>query len=88
MTKHVKIYLKYFDLGEQDVISCEICGRQGRIDVGGFDIHHVNGRGKDRDVIGNLMALCRSCHIKAHNSVNKAVMQARHDEFLENNSKT
>ena len=80
MQPHVKIYMKYFCYGIDDVIPCEMCGRKA------VDIHHIQGRGKDKDVISNLMALCRSCHLKAHTSVNKAVMQARHDMFLENKS--
>lgn len=87
MKKHISVYLKYFDLGEQDIITCEICGKQGRIDHGGFDVHHINGRGKGKDVISNLACLCRNCHTKAHTSVNKAVIQTRHDIFLENKYK-
>jgi len=52
MVKHVKVYMQYFGYGEQDVISCEVCGARA------VDIHHINGRGKGRDVIGNLVALC------------------------------
>jgi len=78
MQKHTKIYFAYFDYTESDFIPCEICGHKA------VDIHHVNGRGKDKDVISNLMALCRPCHIKAHTSVNKEVMQAAHEIFLEN----
>jgi hypothetical protein len=48
--------MSYFDIGMQDVIYCEKCGARGT------DIHHVNGRGKDKDVIENLIALCRDCH--------------------------
>jgi len=60
MVKHVKVYMQYFGYGEQDVISCEVCGARA------VDIHHINGRGKGRDVIGNLVALCRKCHNAAH----------------------
>ena len=82
MQPHVKIYLNYFDYGMDDFVPCELCGRRS------VDIHHIQGRGKGKNVITNLMALCRSCHTKAHTSVNKAVMQARHDIFLENKSKS
>lgn len=44
-----------------DFIPCEVCG--GRA----VDIHHIEARGmggsKEKDVIENLMALCRACHI-------------------------
>jgi 5-methylcytosine-specific restriction endonuclease McrA len=44
-----------------DFIPCEVCGRQA------VDIHHIKARGmggsNDKDVIENLMAVCRSCHL-------------------------
>ena len=61
MQPHVKIYMQHFGYGEQDVISCENCGRRA------VDIHHLvfrsHGGGND---IENLMALCRDCHDEAH----------------------
>lgn len=80
MTKHCKVYFDYFGYGIDSYVPCEMCGKRA------VDIHHVNGRGKNRDVISNLMALCRDHHRRAHTDINKAVMQARHDEFLENKS--
>lgn len=60
MKKHVKIYMEFFDFGEQDFIPCEICGR------GANDIHHIDARGKGgsftKDHIENLMAVCREHH--------------------------
>ena len=57
MTKHCKVYMSYFDLGEQDFIPCEACGSES------VDIHHINGRSsKDKDDIKNIMALCREHH--------------------------
>jgi len=77
MTKHCRIYMKYFDYGEQDVILCEVCGRKA------VDVHHVNGRGKDKDVINNLMALCRDCHTKAHEGkLSKGELQYIHNCFM------
>ena len=60
MKAHTKIYMNYFGYGEQDTILCEVCG------VGAVDIHHINGRGKGKDVIENLIAVCRKCHNAAH----------------------
>tara|TARA_R100000231_G_C5292205_1_gene154950 strand:+ start:293 stop:559 length:267 start_codon:yes stop_codon:yes gene_type:complete len=65
MKKHVKIYMKHhgYDIG--DFIPCENCGTTA------VDIHHLVGRGiggdprGHRNQIENLIALCRSCHIKA-----------------------
>jgi len=60
MRKHTKIYLKYFGYDISDFIPCEMCGGKA------VDIHHIHARGmggsKIRDVIENLMALCRKCH--------------------------
>ena len=62
--------MQYFNLGEQSVISCEVCGKSGRIDGGGFDIHHIVPKGmggsKEKDYIANLILLCRACHDDAH----------------------
>jgi 5-methylcytosine-specific restriction endonuclease McrA len=67
MQKHTKIYMRFFDYGEQDIIRCECCGKTGRIDGDGFDLHHINGRvGKDANEIKNLILLCRTCHSRAH----------------------
>ena len=61
MKPYTKIYLEYFDYDESDFISCEVCGQKA------VDIHHISAKGmggsKKKDVIENLMALCRKCHI-------------------------
>jgi len=63
MQKHTKIYLKFFDYGIDDFIPCEICSAKS------VDIHHIKGRiGRLMTDIYNLIALCRECHIKAHNN--------------------
>lgn len=60
MKAHTKVYIEYF--GWSDFYPCEICGAKA------VDIHHIHARGmggsKTKDVIDNLMALCRSCHIE------------------------
>ena len=62
MRKHTQIYLQGMGLKKCDFIPCEVCGRQA------VDIHHIKARGmggsNDKDVIENLMALDRECHIK------------------------
>lgn len=62
MKKHTKIYLDYFNYGREDFIPCEVCGSKA------VDIHHIEARGmggsKQADTIENLMAVCRSCHVK------------------------
>lgn len=62
MRKHTQIYLQGMGYKKSDFIPCEVCGRQA------VDIHHIKARGmggsKDKDVIENLMAVCRSCHLE------------------------
>lgn len=62
MKKHTKLYLDYFGYSVADFIGCEMCGSKA------VDIHHINCRGmggtSKQDEIGNIMALCRSCHVK------------------------
>jgi 5-methylcytosine-specific restriction endonuclease McrA len=57
--------------------------KQGRVDGGNYDVHHIYGRGEGRDVITNLMAVCRKCHDKMHNGkVTKSEAQLIHNFFL------
>ena len=63
MKRHTQIYMDHFDYGMDDFISCEICENKA------VDIHHINARGiggdyqGKKDVIENLMAVCRKCHV-------------------------
>ena len=47
---------------ETSFVPCEVCGHLA------VDIHHLSARqiggSKKKDTIGNLIAVCRSCHIK------------------------
>ena len=60
MRRHTKVYIDHF--GWSDFYPCEVCGARA------VDIHHIHPRGmggsKKKDVIENLMALCRSCHLE------------------------
>jgi len=80
MKNYTAIYLKHFGLDVSDFVPCENCGRRAQ------DIHHINGRGKGKDVIDNLMAVCRDCHKAAHGEaktyLHPDVMQKIHDEYL------
>lgn len=67
MQNHTAIYMRHFGFGLQDFIPCEVCGSRA------IDIHHLVPRSKfgkkrkdEQDLITNLIALCRSCHDKAH----------------------
>lgn len=81
MQKHVKVYMDYFGYGIEDFIPCEACGSKA------VDIHHIYGRGKGKDVISNLMALCRKHHTAAHDNISKSEMQLIHNSFLAGNRK-
>jgi len=88
MTKHCRIYLEYFSLGEQDVWQCEACMKQDHIQ--NFDLHHIHGRGKGKDVIDNIICLCRKCHNRAHSSkdyVSPGEFQLIHGYFLQGTRK-
>ena len=77
MTPHAKIYFKYCGYSAGDFIPCEVCHNSA------VDIHHIHGRGKDKNVIENLCALCRDCHSKCHNEIiKKDQMQEIHNVFL------
>lgn len=54
--------MNYFGYKIPEDVTCEICDRPA------VDIHHLNGRGKGKDIISNLMALCREHHTEAHRS--------------------
>ena len=63
MKKYIKNYLDHYDIGEQDIILCKVCGRVSS------DLHHIIFRSAGgTDDIDNLIALCRECHEKAHKS--------------------
>ena len=62
MQKHVRVYMDHFGYGEQDWMPCELCGGKA------VDVHHLDGRGPGKDIIENLVGLCRDCHVRAHSS--------------------
>lgn len=54
--------MDYFGYDISDTIICEICQKAVAV-----DIHHIEARGiggsRNKDVIENLMAVCRACHV-------------------------
>ena len=54
--------MDHFGYVLDDFIPCEVCGTRAN------DIHHIENRGsggsKSKDVIENLMAVCRPCHTR------------------------
>jgi len=77
LKKHTKIYMDAFGYDVTDFIPCEVCNAKA------VDIHHIESRGmggsKDKDIIENLMALCRSCHNRYEgNKSDKAMLRVVH----------
>ena len=70
MQKHTKIYFDYYKIdydpvsGWHDWIKCELPSCFS----GTQDVHHLNGRGPGKDVIENLMGLCRLHHDKCNSN--------------------
>lgn len=69
MEKHTKVYLEYFP-SHSGFYHCEICHCQAT------EIHHIVRRSEfgsktkdQQDKIENLIALCRTCHEKAHANI-------------------
>jgi hypothetical protein len=84
MTPHCKIYMNYFDFKTESEVVCEACLSPAN------DIHHIHGRGEGKDVIGNLMALCRKCHDRCTTSKNYVTpdeIQLIHNYFLQGTRK-
>ena len=82
---YIKTYLDHFEYKVLSDVICEACGNQAA------DVHHIHGRGKGKDVIDNLMALCREHHEMAHSSkhyVSKDEFQLIHNYFLQGQRKS
>ena len=76
MVGYKKIYLDYYGLTTQDWIACLGCGGTS------IDIHHLIFKSQGgKDVIENLAAVCRECHIKAHSDqiFNQSLIQKNND---------
>jgi len=82
MTKHCQVYYNHFGYGIDSFVPCEVCGAKG------VDLHHINGRGKGKDTIQNIISLCRKCHNASHGLektyLHKDVLQVIHDNFVNN----
>jgi predicted restriction endonuclease len=87
MKRHTKIYMNHFGYDISSFIECEICGREA------VDIHHIEARGmggsKTKDVIENLMALCREHHIRYGDKIQyKSFLRGVHKIKLKNHEIT
>lgn len=89
MKKHIKIYLEGMGITklehfEDMYIECETCPYNKAVDV-----HHIEPRGlggsKNKDVIENLMGLCRECHLMAEaKQFKKGYLKIIHQQNLKN----
>ena len=79
MERHKQIYLKHFNYDHASYAPCEFCQKRP-----GSDVHHISGRGDGKDVIENLMLLCRYCHTQHHDfeAISEEELQAAHDKFM------
>ncbi len=72
--------MEYFGYDIASDAMCEICS------IPANDVHHIDGRGKGKDVIENLMGLCRTHHSFAHAHVyTKERLRDMHLKFMQEN---
>ena len=77
MQPHTRIYMKHFDYVVAEEVMCECCGSPA------VDVHHINGRGPGKDIIANLIGLCRKHHTMAHDEkLSKGELEYIHNNFL------
>lgn len=78
MKKYIKIYLEYFNIGEQDYIPSELSGSPAQ------DIHHIHYRSQlGKDNIENLIALTRKEHELAHSKkLSEEYLIKKHNQFM------
>ena len=85
MIKYKKIYMDFFNLGEQDFIYCEFNYMQGK-QIKAVDFHHIRHGANKVDHINNLMALSREVHDKAHKEhICRNELEQIHGMFINNN---
>ncbi len=79
--------MKFFNLTEGDWIPCSVCNQES------VDLHHIEPRSKfgskrkdEQDKVENLVALCRSCHDKAHaNILTKDYLKELQQKLIDEN---
>lgn len=86
MRPYTRLYMTKMGYDESDFIPCEVCKAKA------VDIHHINARGMGgtgtKDTIENLMALCRTCHVKYGDKKKFIdILQSIHNEEIANVTK-
>jgi hypothetical protein len=67
LKNHTKVYMTFFDYGEQDFVMCEFCQQDRAVDIHHLEKQSKFGNKKEKDYIENLVGLCRDCHNKCEN---------------------
>ena len=64
MQKHIVNYRKRFNIGDQDVTMCEVCGSVAN------SIHHIVFKSQcGTNEVDNLIAFCQHDHDRSHGKV-------------------
>ena len=72
-------FRKYYNVGEQDIILCAVCGAVA------VDIHHIKMKSQGgTDDVSNLVPLCRYCHQNAHSrKISEEYLKSRRELYEE-----
>ena len=83
MKNYTRTYMRHFGYRIAEDFKCELTGSPAH------DIHHIDGRGKGKDTIENLMAVTREVHADIHdrNRYTKEQLREVHQRFMKNNKK-
>ena len=68
MPNHKRIYMNEMGCGEDDILLCETPKLVNmQCTYRADEIHHIRFRSEGgKDILENLVALCKNCHDKAH----------------------
>ena len=67
MVKHKKIFMEFFCLSPDEHVPCEFCHKAAAVDVHHCEMKGMGGNPSgDKDVIENLLGVCRACHDLLH----------------------
>lgn len=80
MKLHTKIYTEYFGIFSPDqYLPCENCNLRPVVDVNHIEPRGMGGKNPKVDVIGNLVGLCRVCHLSFEaKKISKEELRGKH----------
>lgn len=87
MKNHIKVYLSFFNYGQDDYKPCEYCLLEKGLYNRAVDVHHIEPRGmggsKQKDHIEWLVGLCRRHHNQSEDKIIiKAKLLSLHARFI------